>query len=115
MKNLGFQFIKSFNIEGVKHNWGKLTNLEYIRKKYKSEILVKVCYTDLVYARINKKLNMQLSKDQIEAMIFEIIKETDVSGFHKKGKNIYITNNNRNVRLTINSNTNRIITADRLN
>ena len=81
---------------------------------YKKEILDKICYTDLVYGRINKKLNKELSKDKIEEMILTIIKETDESQFHKKGKNIYITNNARNVRLTINSYTNRIITADKM-
>lgn len=82
---------------------------------YKTEILDKICYTDLVYFRINKKLNIQLQKDEIEKMIYEIIEETDKMKFQKTGKNIYITNNYRNVRLTINSNTYRIITADRLN
>lgn len=82
---------------------------------YKTEILEKICYTDLVYERINKKLNLQLTKDEIEKMIYEIIKETDKTNFQKTGKNIYITNNYKNVRLTINSYTNRIITADRLN
>ena len=48
-------------------------------------------------------------------MIFEIIEETDKTEFKKIGKNIYITSNFRNVRLTINSYTNRIITADKLN
>jgi len=48
-------------------------------------------------------------------MIYKIIEETDKTKFQKTGKNIYITNKNRNVRLTINSYTNRIITADRLN
>ncbi len=115
LKNVGLRFIESFDNEGVKHNWYKLTNSEYVSRKYKSEILDKICYTDLVYERINKKINKQLSKDQIEEMIFLIIKETDDSGFYKKGKNIYITNENRNIRLTINSYTNRIITADRLN
>ena len=81
---------------------------------YKTEILNKICYTDLVYERINKKLSIQLSKDKIEKMILEIIEETEKTGFQKTGKNIYITNNERNVRLTINSYTNRIITADRL-
>jgi len=114
LKNVGFRFIESFVNEGVKHNWYKLTSSDYESEKYKSEILDKICYTDLVYGRINKKLNKQLSKDQIEEMIISIIKETDSSGFYKKGKNIYITNKNRNVRLTINSYTNRIITADRL-
>jgi FKBP-type peptidyl-prolyl cis-trans isomerase (trigger factor) len=82
---------------------------------YKTEILDKICYTDLVYERINKKLNIQLPKDEIEKMIYEIIEETDKTKFQKTGKNIYITNNYKNIRLTINSYTNRIITADRLN
>lgn len=81
---------------------------------YKKIILDKICYTELVYERINKKLNIGLSKDKIEEMIFAIIKETDEGEFQKKGKNIYITNNERKVRLTINSYTNRIITADRI-
>ena len=82
---------------------------------YKSEILDKICYTDLVYERINKKLKIQLQKDEIERMIHEIIEETDITKFQKTGKNIYIINNYRNVRLTINSYTKRLITADRLN
>lgn len=81
---------------------------------YKSEILEKICYTDLVYERINKKLNIQLQKDEIEKMIHEIIGETEISKFQKNGKNIYITNKDKNIRLTINSYTNRIITADKL-
>lgn len=82
---------------------------------YKEEILSKVCYTELVYGRINKKLELELSKQKIEALISTILSETDESEFRKKGKNIYITNNKRNIRLTINSYTNRIITADKLN
>ena len=53
--------------------------------------------------------------DKIEEMISTIITETDESEFQKTGKNIYTTNNEKNVRLTINYNTNRIITADKLN
>lgn len=82
---------------------------------YKSTIIDKICYTNLVYERINKKLSIELSKDEIEEMIMAIIKETDESQFHKNGKNIYITNKANNVRLTINSFTNRIITVDRIN
>ena len=82
---------------------------------YKKDILDKICYTELVYERINKKLNTQLPKNKIEEMIFEIINETDETEFQKTGKNIYITNKKRNIRLTINSYTNRIITADKLN
>ena len=81
---------------------------------YKTEIINKICYTDLVYERINKKLNLQLPKDEIEKMIHQIIEDTDKAECRRRGKNIYITNNQRNVRLTINAYTNRIITADSL-
>ncbi len=84
-------------------------------KNYKKEILEKICFTELVFGRINKKLNKELSKVKIEEMILAIISETNEDEFQKTGKNIYITNNERNVRLTINSYTNRIITADKLN
>ncbi|MCT4615371.1 MAG: DUF3781 domain-containing protein [Marinifilaceae bacterium] len=83
-------------------------------KSYKKDILDKICYTDLVYGRINKKLNIELSRAEIENLIISIISETDESNFHKKGKNIYIFNTERNIRLTINSYTTRIITADKI-
>ena len=83
-------------------------------ENFKSEILDKICYTDLVYERVNKKLNIQLQRDEIEKMIHEFIKETEPEKFQKSGRNIYITNNYKNVRLTINSFTHRLITADRL-
>ena len=82
---------------------------------YKSEILKNICYTDLVYGRINKKLNIELSKEKIEEFILETISETDEAKFQKTGKNFYITNKEKNIRLTINSYTNRIITVDKLN
>ena len=82
---------------------------------YKNDILTKICYTELVYGRINKKLGIEISNDKIEKMISLIISETDERDFKKVGKNIYIINHFRNVRLTINSYTNRIITADKLN
>jgi hypothetical protein len=58
---------------------------------------------------------MELSKDKIEETILDIIKEINKTNFQQTGKNIYITNNEREIRLTINSYTNRIITADKLN
>jgi hypothetical protein len=82
---------------------------------YKKAIFEKICYSDLVYRRINKKLNLELSKDEIEELMLAIVKETDKTEFRKTGKNIYITNIERKIRLTINSYTNRIITADKLN
>ena len=78
----------------------------------KSDILNKVCYTELVYERINKKLNSKASKSEIEKMIFDIIKQTHEEYFQKIGKNIYVTNHKNNIKITINSNTYRIITVD---
>ena len=84
-------------------------------QNYKKIILDKVCYTKLVYGRINKKLDWELSEHKIEEAISKIVRDTDESAFQKIGKNIYISNDERNVRLTINSYTNRIITVDKLN
>ena len=81
---------------------------------YKKTILDKLCYTELVYGRINKKLKIDLSKDKIEELITIVILETDENKFIKTGKNIYISNEKRNIMVTINSYTNRIITADKL-
>lgn len=80
----------------------------------KKEILENICYTELVYGRINKKLNIRFSKNQIEEFIFKILKETEEKYYSKTGKNFYVVNTDNNVRITINSNTFRIITADTL-
>ncbi|HEX2921711.1 MAG TPA: DUF3781 domain-containing protein [Bacteroidales bacterium] len=81
---------------------------------FKREIINGICYTDLVYGRINKKLNRSLSRDQIEKMITDVLEETDDSQFKKIGKNYYVTNSDRAIRITINSYTFRVITADSL-
>ena len=80
----------------------------------KNEILEKIGFTDLVYGRINKKLNQNLTIDEIEKLIMEVIKGTDESGFQRIGKNIYISNQFKNIKLTINATTTNIITADLL-
>ncbi len=80
----------------------------------KNEILNKICYTELVYDRINKKLNCKYSNSEIEKMLYEIIHDSDENLFQKTGKNIYLTNSEHNLRLTINSNTYRIITVDKI-
>ena len=81
----------------------------------KAEILNKICYTELVYERINKKLNSRFSKSEIEKMLFDIVKETEEKFFQRIGKNIYVTSCESNIKITINSNTYRIITVDKLN
>ena len=80
----------------------------------KAEILSRICYTELVYERINKKLDSKFSKSEIETMLFDILKETQEVFFQRIGKNIYVTSRERNIKITINSNTYRIITVDKL-
>ena len=62
----------------------------------KTQILNNICYTELVYERINRKLNSKFSKYEIERMLFKIIRETDEMHFQKTGKNFYITNTENN-------------------
>ncbi len=80
----------------------------------KQKIIENICYTELVYDRINKKLNNNFSKKQIEKFISKILKDTDDIFFSKIGKNFYVINTENNIRITINSNTFRIITVDRI-
>lgn len=79
---------------------------------YKTQILHKICFTELVYERINKKLNSELSKREIEEELFDIIKKTNELNYQKTGKNIYVINNERNISITINLNTFRVITIN---
>lgn len=80
----------------------------------KQKILENICYTELAYYRINKKLNIKYLKNQIEEYLLRILKETDKAFFKKTGKNFYITNTENNIRITINSNTFRVITVDKI-
>ena len=83
-------------------------------KENKAEILKKHCYTELVYDRINKKIDTNYSKKEIEILIEKVLRETDVKYYEKIGKNFYITNNQYKIRITVNSNTFRIITVDKV-
>lgn len=78
----------------------------------KTDILNKICYTELVYDRINKKLNSKFSKSEIEKMLVDIILGTQERFFQRIGKNIYVTSSEKNIKITINSNTYRVITVD---
>ena len=79
----------------------------------KQKILKNICYTDLVYDRINKKLSTNLTRKQIEDFIFGVLKETDENFYTKTRKNYYVTNAANKIRITINSNTFRVITVDK--
>ena len=80
----------------------------------KQTIIENLCYTELVYGRINKKLAVDFTKEKIELLIDEILKKTNEKFYIKTGKNYYVTNTEYNIRITVNSNTFRIITVDRL-
>lgn len=80
----------------------------------KTEILNNICYTELVYERINKKLKTNFSKKQIEEYILKILNETKINSFSKIGKNFYVVNQEYGTKITINSNTFRIITVDKI-
>jgi len=75
-------------------------------------IIEKLCYTELVCDRINRKLGLHLLPNEIESFVSGIIESTDDAHFQKKGKNNYITNDAAHVRIKVNSFTNRVITVD---
>jgi hypothetical protein len=94
---------------------GQETVIEEFMNIDKTEILDRICYTELVYERINKKLDSKFSKSEIEKMLFGILNETQEKFFQRIGKNIYVTSSEKNIKITINSNTYRIITVDKIN
>ena len=83
-------------------------------KKIKEHMVNNICYTDLVYGRINKKLNSKYSNPEIEKLIRRLIIDTKIEDIKKMGKNYYLYNYKENVKLTVNSYTTRIITVDKI-
>ncbi|MEF2175359.1 MAG: DUF3781 domain-containing protein [Candidatus Absconditabacteria bacterium] len=81
----------------------------------KANIIKNLCYTELVYYRVNNKLNLNLTKDEVEEFISTLIAEIPEQEIVKTGKNYYLVNHRKNVRLTINSNNYRLITVDKIN
>lgn len=67
-----------------------------------------------MYGRINKKLSLKLTNEEIESFIDKLLKKTDGEFYTKKGKNYYVINSEKNIRITINANTFRVITVDKL-
>ena len=47
-------------------------------------------------------------------MLYDILNESPEKYFEKIGKNIYVTHSEKNIKITINSNTFRIITVDKI-
>ncbi len=80
----------------------------------KSRILKNHCYTELVYSKINKKLGASFSKQESETLIKKILEETDLEYYKKTGKNFYVTSKKYTMNSTINSNTFRVITVNKI-
>lgn len=72
-----------------------------------------ICYTDLVFERINKKLKMSLSPDEIRDFVYDVV-VSDKCSIYKRGKNYYACNESAGAQITINSFNCRVITADRI-
>lgn len=67
-----------------------------------------------MYGRINKKLKTAYSNQEIEDLIYDSIDSAGKNCFEKIGKNFYITNHYKSIRITVNSNTYRVITVDKI-
>ncbi|WP_037570976.1 DUF3781 domain-containing protein [Spirochaeta cellobiosiphila] len=84
-------------------------------KHHKREILNKLCYTELVYGCIRKKLSIDLPDQEIEEFIIKLIEETLEEDIKIHGKNFYLENKREMIKITVNRNTYRVITVDRMN
>lgn len=80
----------------------------------KTEIVKNICYTDRVYERINKKLKISLCRGDIEQLIEDVVKTAPEEDYIRTGKNYYVSNREKGIRVTINSRTFRVITVDPL-
>ena len=69
-----------------------------------------ICYTDLVFQRVNKKLQTDYSIAEIKNLVDKIIGNPQTT-ITKNGKNYYLLYNN--IELVINSYNFRLITANR--
>lgn len=70
----------------------------------------KVCYTLLVFERVNKKLQLQLTVEEIKSLVQDIINDPKTA-IIKNGKNFYLRNTA--AELVINSYNYRLITANK--
>ncbi len=83
-----------------------MSDLKQIRKR--------LCYTPLVYQRFNQKMKTDYAQDEIESFINQVIDTCASEQIRRIGKNYYLINHSFNIRLTINANTFRLITINKL-
>ncbi len=58
-------------------------------RSHQNEISDKLCYTELVYDRINRKLGLHLSSQEKESLVPDIVERTDEKHFLKKKELLY--------------------------
>lgn len=78
-----------------------------------AQISQRVSYTELVYQRVNKKLNIELSKPAIEALVQAVLSDATTT-IERRGKNYYVSSVTRQVQLVVNAGNFRLITVNKL-
>lgn len=78
----------------------------------RTTFLDNVCYTPLVFGRVNKKLSTTMTNEEIQQLVNQIISDPKTI-INQNGKNYYLQNDT--VELVINSFNYRLITASRKN
>ncbi|MBZ5992696.1 DUF3781 domain-containing protein [Leuconostoc gelidum] len=71
-----------------------------------------VCYTPLVYERVNKKLSQIVSPTQVDELVTRVL-NSEYASIISRGKNYYIEERTEGVILTINKNNYRLITINK--
>jgi len=72
----------------------------------------RVCYTPLVYERVNKKLSQIMLPTQVDELVTRVL-NSEYASIISRGKNYYIEERTEGVILTINKNNYRLITINK--
>ncbi len=79
----------------------------------RNTFVIDICYTVLVFNRVNKKLKTNWDVLTIKHIVNDILVSND-SNYKLQGKNWYVSNKNKNIELVINKNNYRLITDNRI-
>lgn len=74
-------------------------------------IKAKICYTPLVFERVNKKLNLNQDEVATKLMVANVLADPD--HVSRRGKNYYVRSRQYQVELTINASNYRLITVSK--
>ncbi|WP_318765025.1 DUF3781 domain-containing protein [Lactiplantibacillus carotarum] len=72
----------------------------------------KLCYTPLVFERVNKKLDLNQDEAATKALVNHVLAQPD--GIDRRGKNYYVQSRKYQVELTVNASNYRLITVNRI-